>query len=382
PLEDSELESYMAAGVASEVSSRYMVCPDDSINAQVRRLGAKVLNNWPTALRGYKYKFNVLESRTVNAFAAPGGQIFVLTGLLDAAESENEILGILAHEVTHVERRHGVRQFKSEKKWATIAWLAGFGTGIVLNKTRPNPGATFIIGNLLLEISSLALEIAFSGYSRKFENEADYYAIAFMNSVGDSQSYARIMRKLKYNSNVNGMVGLKSNVFDTHPDINQRVDYANNARVRVFPGGKVFIGYNKDGDRAAEVCFEMQCASRGDEPVPLERPEIGNFRREDFQRYKTVTMLKLFANLTAFPEIGKPCLVKEIKVTAGGRTHRLDNKEDTYLFPLRRVGVTFESNSGDLLEQIEGIELKLREVSFLGKLGKETKLRFVPEGEK
>ena len=363
-LADVELENYLSSMVTSQVLSKHKVNPNDSINDLVRRLGEKVLNNWPTVLRGYKYSFTVLESNKVNACAAPGGKIFIHSGLIDAIETENELVGILAHEITHVERRHGIRQYYKKKSRAFWTALAAAALGVGVEAATGDAGLGAFVFQNFLDVAVLAHKIALSGYGWECEIEADYYAIAFMKSMGDNNSYSRIMRKLQYNSNVNGYVHRKRSAFATHPDIDQRVQFAENARIQVYPANMVFVGYSKSGEEVAEIRFEAQCVSQGDVPLPKERQTLTNFQREGFQKYETVTRLKLFATLSATAELEEVSEIKEIKVITGGTVHKLDNKEDTRLFPLYEIGCTFENDSDKLLGKIDRIELKLRNVAY------------------
>ncbi|MBN2288621.1 MAG: M48 family metalloprotease [Candidatus Glassbacteria bacterium] len=363
-LPGTGVEDYLSSMVASRLLSYYQVNPDDSINGLVRGLGEKVLNNWPTPLRGYHYSFTVLESDKVNACAAPGGKIFVHRGLVDALESENELSGILAHEIAHVERRHGIREYYKRKSREFWLSLAAVGLGWSVEKLTDDTGLGWFSFYNFLDAMVLANEIALAGYSRECETEADYYAVAFLGVMGDSTSYGRALRKLQYNSDVHGNVWRHGGAFAEHPDIDLRVQFADNARVMVWQPGTVFTGCTGGGEPVAEVRFEAQCVSWGDLPIPRDRQVISNFRREDFQRYETVRRLKVFATLSATAELEEVCEVKEVEVRTGGRVRKLDNKEDTRLFPMHEIGCTFECDSDELLGEIDAVELKLRNVEY------------------
>ena len=367
-VSDAELENYLSSMVTSQILSKHKVNPNDSINDLVKRLGEKVLNNWPTALRGYKYSFTVLESNQVNACAAPGGKVFIHSGLIDAIETENELVGVLAHEITHIERRHGIRQYYQKKSRAFWTALAAAALGVGVEAATGDPGLGDFVFQNLLDVALLANVIAVSGYSREYEIEADYYAIAFMKSMGDNRSYRRMMKKIQYDANVNGYVRRKRSAFATHPDIEQRVQFAENARMQVYPADMVYVGFNSSGEEVAGIRFDAQCVSQGDVPLPTERQTLTNFQREGFQKYETVTRLKLFATLSATAELEEVSEIKEIKVITGGTAHKLDNKEDTRLFPLQVMGCIFEHDSDKLLGEIDRIELKLRNVEYWKKM--------------
>ncbi len=369
-LKDLDLEMYLSSLITTRMLSNSRVNVNDSINDLVRRAGEKVLNNWPTALRGYKYRFAVLDDKTVNACAAPGGRIYINNGLLEAIETENELIGIMAHEIAHVERRHGLRRFRKGKSlafWTKLAALAA-DVGISMSGSKTAQDIADLYSDMIEEATRLAHEIVLSGYSRDYECEADFYAIAFMNTMGDRRSYGNMMRKLQYQSNVRGSIWQTGKVFSSHPDIDQRIQFADNAEVSIFSANTGFIGYSSSAQKVAEVRFEAQCATRAQLPVPKEETLISNWKEPGFQRYETVAMYKLFATISTTEEIKKARKIKEIKVVSGGKVRKLDNREDTTVSPLHEVGCTFESDSGELLGEIDGIDLKLDNVAYWEKM--------------
>src|ERR1044071_6518399 len=107
---------------AEEIMRQVVVVHDKRTEAYVQRLGERVAARAP----GYKfpYKFVVVASPEVNAFALPGGYVFVNEGAIEAARTEGELAGVLAHEIAHVSLRHGTTQ-------ASRAYLAKTGLGIL-----------------------------------------------------------------------------------------------------------------------------------------------------------------------------------------------------------------------------------------------------------
>ena len=99
--------------------------PDRIAQAELQRLGEEMLADWPAPLKGYGYRFALVQSPMVNAFAVPAGRIFVMTGLLDRLETEAELRALLAHEIAHVESRHSLRKQKSAAAGRAISGLLG-----------------------------------------------------------------------------------------------------------------------------------------------------------------------------------------------------------------------------------------------------------------
>src|SRR5215207_1231336 len=107
---------------AEEIMRQVVVLRDERIGSYVQRLGERVA----AAAPGYKfpYKFVVVASPEVNAFALPGGYVFVNVGVIEAARTEGELAGVLAHEIAHVSLRHGTTQ-------ASRAYLARTALGVI-----------------------------------------------------------------------------------------------------------------------------------------------------------------------------------------------------------------------------------------------------------
>jgi predicted Zn-dependent protease len=122
----------------------------------VRAIGERLVAAAGPAAQGHRFRFEVAEDATPNAFAAPGGLIVVHTGLLTAARGPDEVAGVLAHEVMHVTLRHSMRQ---------LVLRAGVGAGVQLLVGSPE-GAAGVL-------TAAASNLATLGFSREQEREAD-----------------------------------------------------------------------------------------------------------------------------------------------------------------------------------------------------------------
>ncbi|HEY8464608.1 MAG TPA: M48 family metallopeptidase [Bacillota bacterium] len=155
-----------------------------------------------------QYSLTVLEDPEVNAFALPGGYIFVNTELLDCVASEGELAGVLGHEIAHVDRKHGIN---------AVIRAVGFtiALSIVANKYDDS--------DRLAQIGAVALGLAQKGYSRSAEFEADRYAVQFMTAVGYSKvDFVNFLRKLeqKYGSGSDFPI---LQLVSTHPPTSERI---------------------------------------------------------------------------------------------------------------------------------------------------------------
>lgn len=176
---------------------------------EVRRIGRRIVEMIPTAdrkKRPFQYSFDVIDSKDVNAFALPGGPVFMYTGLLDKLKTEDELAGILAHEVTHVQNQHWASAYADNQK-------RQLGIGLLLG--------VFGIGRTGTQIAGLVDTLAFSlPYSRKHEIEADDKGFDYMVKAGyNPNGMADVFELLAKE----GGGGSGAEWLSTHPDNSRRV---------------------------------------------------------------------------------------------------------------------------------------------------------------
>ncbi|HUU27927.1 MAG TPA: M48 family metalloprotease [archaeon] len=336
-IPEYNLEMVMGQKVAAEVRYYYPLSENEELKRKVQQTGDHVLSNWPVSLRGYKYTFGVLESELLVSVACPGGNIFITTGFLNILESDKELEAVLAREIAHIERRHGLRQYKKAKSAAFWKGLAKYAIATtVVPKPKEAPPGLFT--NLLSSISSMATQIVLAGYSREYEQEADFYAISYLQQQNQGQSINNVLLKLQYYSNIQGTAFEKIRVFARYPNIDLRINSVQNASVKKFPSDCIFIGYHKSGDVAAQIQFDSQSL-------------VSN-------------RLTVFANLLTTSALSKEQKIKSFKVISEGKEYELENQEDMVILPNEELGIAFQTPSARLLGQIEGIKLKFGEVTL------------------
>ena len=156
------------------------------------------------------YHFFVIKKNQINAFAVPGGYIFIYDGLLKKMESIDELAGVLAHEIAHVERDH---YFKDSKKTT----LADFATlaGIIAGISSGNPDASIAIASG----ANLSYKLKLS---REHEKEADIYALRYLSKTGFSPSgLANFFKTLSYYEHLNSGDAMPP-YLSTHPGVSHR----------------------------------------------------------------------------------------------------------------------------------------------------------------
>lgn len=140
--------------------------------AMVERVGARLIASTAAKETSYQFKFHLLaDSETVNAFALPGGQIFITEALFRRLKSEDQLAGVLGHEMGHVVGRHSNEQMANSKLWGGLAQ----GIGVLFSDGNNNSGAQ--IGNMVAQWRVMK-------FSRDDESESDALGVRFMMQAG------------------------------------------------------------------------------------------------------------------------------------------------------------------------------------------------------
>jgi len=220
------IEQEIAREVAAKQRHYSPVSHDDVKQIELSRVGHRVLSQWPIDLLGYDYSFVLLDSSEVNAFALPGGQVFFTTGLFDSLEDPLELEAILAHEIAHVENRHGLKSyFKAQELQETQAALAAIGgLAVGMAASRGHGGAA--TGALGVTLTMMAMvDFVNKGYSIDHEKEADLFAGAYFDKIAaNRESLLSVFRKLQF-VNLCRVEDPDPESY-THPQLKERVEAA------------------------------------------------------------------------------------------------------------------------------------------------------------
>src|SRR6188474_2321597 len=163
---------------AAEIRQQYPIIRDERITRYLTRLGDRLVAAAPPELNKpvYEYSFTPVNLKEINAFALPGGPMFVQRGMFTAAATEGEVAGVMAHELSHVLLRHGTANAsKAQNPWLQLGQLAGQIGGAVVGGgagAAIAQGADFGLGTLLLK------------YSREYEKQADLLGAQIMARAG------------------------------------------------------------------------------------------------------------------------------------------------------------------------------------------------------
>ena len=156
----------------------------------VNNIGNRILATLPQ--QPFRYRFYVINDDVYNAFATPAGHIFVYTGLIDAMEEEEELAGIIGHEIAHVYCRHISQRIERQKKmgWASIAGMAA---GILLGVGGATEAASAVTMG-----SQGAVQSAELAYGREDEMQADQFGVKFITEAGyNAEGLLKILKKIR-----------------------------------------------------------------------------------------------------------------------------------------------------------------------------------------
>jgi len=218
-----EKEIALGKQLAEEVRRQSKLVEDPIIGEYVNRIGQNLVRNSDATI---PFSFQVVEGEQLNAFAFPGGFVFVYTGLIEAAETEAELAGAMAHEIAHVTARHITRQATRGQlvNYATIPLiLLGGWTGYAVRQ-----GA------------SMAIPLSFLTFSRGYESEADLLGLQYMYKAGydPTASIDLFERMLSLEKRKPGII---AKVFNTHPMTGDRIAKTQKNIDEMLPGRPEFV---------------------------------------------------------------------------------------------------------------------------------------------
>ena len=185
-----EQDVQLGRQAAAEVRQQLPLVNDRVTESFIEEIGNRLVGEIPDDLRqpAFRYSFDVVNLREINAFALPGGPMFLHRGMIEAARTDGEVAGVMAHELSHVILRHGTAQATKGQKFQ-IGAIAGQVLGAIVG------GRT---GSVISQGSQVGLGVYFLKYSREFEREADLLGAQLMARAGyDPRQMANMFRTIE-----------------------------------------------------------------------------------------------------------------------------------------------------------------------------------------
>jgi predicted Zn-dependent protease len=177
---------------AAEVERQMPILNDAEATRYIQQVGQRLVNAIPQQFQqpAFNYRFQIVNARDINAFALPGGPMYVNRGMIEAARSEGEMAGVMAHEIAHIALRHGTSQATKQRNP-----LNQIGTiGLIL-------GGAILGGEQGAQLGALGAQAWMTSYSRDYEEKADILGAQIMANAGyDPRDLANMFRTIEQQS--------------------------------------------------------------------------------------------------------------------------------------------------------------------------------------
>lgn len=205
----------------AQVRRRVPELTDDWVRDYVADLGQALVRVVPGP--AYPYSFSVADERELNAFALPGGPVWIHRGILHAATSERQVVGVLAHEIAHIADRHAARQLTQAMVANGLLGVLGTLLGNDGGARAARIGASLLAGGIFLK------------FSRDDETEADRVGAEIMHRAGwDPRGLAEFMQILRREQGRDPSA--VETFFSTHPPPEGRIEHLEREAARLGPG--------------------------------------------------------------------------------------------------------------------------------------------------
>ena len=211
---DQDVE--MGRQVSKEAESQLSLIRNGNISSYIDSLGRQLASRAPG--EKYPYQFKVVNDKAINAFALPGGFVYINRGAIEAADNEGQIAGVIAHEISHVALRHGTNQ-------ASKAYLAQAPLSILGGVLGSNS-----IGSVLAQLGiGFAANSLFLKYSRDAESQADLMGTQILYDSGyNPNAMVEFFEKIQAESK-----GRASEFFSDHPNPENRISHVQQEIVKL-----------------------------------------------------------------------------------------------------------------------------------------------------
>jgi hypothetical protein len=194
---------------ANEAQAKLPMCNLPKADAELTTIGKRLIAHLNTGGTEYPWEFHCVNDRSINAFALPGGYVFVNRGAIEAADNEAQLAGVMAHELSHVALRHGTNQATKAQMTQGVLGVAG---GIFGGSTS---------GALLTQLGSFAAGGVLLRYSRTAETQADVMGTQVLYDSGyDPRAMAQFFEKLEQETKGKN----PPEFFSDHPSPDHRVE--------------------------------------------------------------------------------------------------------------------------------------------------------------
>lgn len=205
----SEKEIKIGDKIAPQIEARYAIVTDIDVNERVERILKRIVAVCDR--KDLVYFIKIIDEDPINAVSLPGGYVYVFRGLIEKVENDDQLAGVIAHEIGHITAKHGVKRMQSA--YAALAFQIA----------AISSNSSGVAGGTNLALTSLFLE-----YSQQAEFEADRLSVKYVKKAGyDPAEMAEFLKIIKREKDKEPL--RKFSYWKTHPNISQRISVVNQA---------------------------------------------------------------------------------------------------------------------------------------------------------
>lgn len=212
PISEEE-EYFVGRAVAARLLQYYPLYDNPKLIQYLNLIGRTLALHSEKPYTFGGYHLAVLNTNEVNAFACPGGMIFITKGMLQLAQTEDELASIIAHEIAHINHRDGINSIK-QARWTEALTLIG-------TKAARQYGSEGFIKLLNIfegSVDDILKTLVVNGYTRTQEFSADEKALSYLTKAGyNPNALVNVLERMKKYSSTGG-------IFKTHPKVEDRID--------------------------------------------------------------------------------------------------------------------------------------------------------------
>lgn len=253
-----EKEMKLGKQYSDAVEKNSELIRDPIITEYVNRLGQNLVRNSDAKV---PFTIKVIASEDINAFALPGGFLYVNSGLILFAENEAELAAVMAHEIAHVAARHATRQMTRSHMFSMASVPLVFVTG----------GA----GLILQEAMDVATPLGKTKFTRNFEAEADYLGVEYSYKAGyDPEAFVSFFERVEKLQK--GKPSLAARAFSTHPQTSGRVSKIQHEIARILPSRTAYVLSTSEFEEVRSRLDELENGPR--------RPTTGDVSQPTLKR--------------------------------------------------------------------------------------------------
>lgn len=214
-----EQEYYLGRAVSANVLAKYPPQQNAASTAYLNKIGMTLVgvSDMPETFGGYH--FMAVQSKEINAFSAPGGFVYVSSGFLRELPDEDAVAAVLAHEIAHIAKRHGVNAISNAKLFSALTDFGQASASVAASQVSSPVDLGEITGIFSESVSGVVDKLLTKGFDRRQEYEADLYAAELLQRAGyDPNALVRVLGILESHQ-----TGEQGGWYATHPAPSDRI---------------------------------------------------------------------------------------------------------------------------------------------------------------